>query len=1173
MTRKTVSSLGIRVLGTLGMLGLIGPTEALASKPQAQPTLLPSGSGSPGEPGSGIGRMVEGGGDPNRLQAPLPRRPRNDDETKAIGELEELYKSFAAAANATDDTLRDQLVIEAEIGREILGKTYDEQIRDHQAQARVLRSKAIARYEDFLNLHPNDAAWTPEVEFRLAELYFDDSLERFQRQDDAWQDLIAELEVRKQAGEANVPDPPPAPKVDYKRSIELLASVAIDFPNYQLNDAALYRMGVLLYEQEEFDGSRQAFLALACTNRFAVPEPDGSNLVSTRSFRSGDYEKCSPLTNKSQFIAEAWLRVGELHYDIDELDPALEAFTKALGDPGSTFYSQALLRIAFTRYLRRDFPNAVARFDEYIRYADSLKGTEQYDDESAYRSEAIEWMAKCYNDDDWDGNGRRDRPAGIARLEQDYAARKDELHVPEVYAAFADLLAKETEYKGAVEIYELTLGRWALAATAPEIRFKVMEAWKLMREPSKVTESRDKLATDYLRGTNWYYANENDPDAIEKAFKLAEDALVATAVDHQSRAQQLRTEGREPEAKREYEIAARAYAAYLDRFPNTQSSYEYRYNYADSLYYSDQFVEAAKQFAVVRDSNLDNRLQADAAEGVVSALEDYAEIEAAAGRYTLPEMPKDPTVGPFEAVELPALARALQDGYDRYVELKGDSEDAAEQLYKSGELSQRHNQFAPARERFQRVVDRYCGKDIAINAGYAILDGYTVQGDLANTGKTVEMLQAKSCGTGAAKTEFAGKLVSIGNAVIFQEAQILYEAGEFEAAADRYVALVNQAPDDPNADRALNNAAIAYEEIGRFDSATRTFERIYKTYKPCSAPKLKPTDKCSEFADEALLRTGFNHARFFEFEEAVAKYLILAEEPDYANSEKRLVALRNAAGLEDNLQHYEKSAKLYYKVADKADTTAEKAEAVYRAAEVLEKTDDAPKTITAYKKYLKEYSNLEGQAVREVEAHLRLGQLYRDQKDRKKSEQELRSAIDLFAARGLKPGTTDAALPAEAQFILAEYALDDALKIQLNSTSSKKLEAEAKKLFDALVKVSAEYDKVLGYRSFDWVLAAMYRRGYSFETVANRVIDAPVPSSLKKGSDAYFAYKITVAEAMEPFIQKSVSLYEECIKRGKEFRVNNAWTSRALERLNVYKADEYPLLRDPALALQPEDRR
>ncbi|HLT35542.1 MAG TPA: tetratricopeptide repeat protein, partial [Enhygromyxa sp.] len=893
MTR-TRSYLPLSIAALLVALG----SPAQASKPPPNKPAQDQLIGRPGEPGSGIGRIVEGGADPNRLQAPLPRRPRSDDEAQAIEELEDIYQRFEAAATATEDTLRDQLVIEAEKGREELDGQYDRQIREHRAQARVLRSKAITRYEDFLKLHPNDAAWTPEIMFRLAELHFESSLERYQRQEDAWQEELAALEKRKEAGEQNVPDPSPSPVVDYQRSIELLSSVVTSFPKYPLNDAALYRMGVLLYESEQYDPSRQAFLALSCSNRYAVPNQDFSNVVPASRFRIGDYQNCTPLTDKSSFVAESWLRVGELHYDVDELDPALEAFAQALGAPGSPLYAPALIRIAWTRYLKRDFPGAVARFDEYILYVDSLKGTPQYEYEAAYRNEAISWMAKTYNEDDWDGDGRRDRVRGLARLEQDYAERKTEPHVPEIYAAYADLRAFETEFRDAIEIYELALSRWPLAAAAPEIQFKILEAWKALREDKQITAARDALATNYLRGTNWYYANENDPDAIERAFKLAEDALVATAVDHQARAQALRSEGRDQEAKQEYAIAARAYAAYLERFPNTPSSYEYRFNYADSLYYSDQFLDAAKQFAVVRDSNIDNRLQKDASEGVVASLEAYADIQIKAGKYSVPDMPKDVDAGPYEPIELPPLAVALQDAYDRYAELNPDNEDTAAIIYKSGEISQRHHQFVAARDRFQRVIDRHCGEDIAINAGYAIIDGYSVQGDLANTAATVEMLETKSCGTGDAKTEFAGKLRSIGHAVIFQEATILFEAGQFEAAADRYVALVNQAPDDPNADNALNNAAVAYENIGRFDSASKTYERIYTTYKPCSSPKLAEGEKCSEFADYALLRTAYNHSRFFEFEEAVADYLVLATAVDYEKSEHRLTALRGAASLQ-----------------------------------------------------------------------------------------------------------------------------------------------------------------------------------------------------------------------------------------------------------------------------------
>ena len=38
----------------------------------------------------------------------------------------------------------------------------------------------------------------------------------------------------------------------------------------------------------EYDPSRQAFLALSCSNRYAVPNEDFSNVVPASSFRTGD---------------------------------------------------------------------------------------------------------------------------------------------------------------------------------------------------------------------------------------------------------------------------------------------------------------------------------------------------------------------------------------------------------------------------------------------------------------------------------------------------------------------------------------------------------------------------------------------------------------------------------------------------------------------------------------------------------------------------------------------------------------------------------------------------------------------------------------------------------------------------------------------------------------------
>lgn len=317
----------------------------------------------------------------------------------------------------------------------------------------------------------------------------------------------------------------------------------------------------------------------------------------------------------------------------------------------------------------------------------------------------------------------------------------------------------------------------------------------------------------------------------------------------------------------------------------------------------------------------------------------------------------------------------------------------------------------------------------------------------------------------------------------------------------------------------------------------------------------------------AVLRSGSNHARHFEFEEALDEYLTLATGDDCSSSDLRLTALRTAAQLHDDLRQYDESAKLYEEIARQAKPPSEKAEAMFSRAEVLAKTGDVDKTIAAFEDFLEDHGGQPTQAVLEVEAHLRLGLLFRELGRHEDAKRELSLTLEGFN-RELQPGTPEAALPAEAQFMLAEYALEDLMRIPLVSTSSKQRRRESERLADAMIEVAGEYDEVFGYRSLDWTIAAIYRRGHVFEMVVNRVVDAPVPSTLDE-----VTYQNTITESMKPLIQKAIEFYEECVKRGKEYGVSDAWTARALERLNVHKPDEYPTLRDAALVFVLEDRR
>lgn len=1148
-----------RLLPALTLLALAGASAPAWALPRGEAPPSSRLRPRPGEPGSGKGLEEQlHPTDAPKLQAPLPLRPENEAELQGAAELEQFAARYRRAHDAAAHTIAQLLVIESVEGRRVLEDGYQRRIRDHEAKARKLRALAIQRYEDFLELHPDDATWTPEITFRLAELQFEASSDRLARQEEAF---AKELEAYQLALEKDPNAPAPtSPTPDHGESIRLYRDVAVRFPRFHLGDTALYMMGTLLYEMESFDESRQSYLALVCANRFEAPLPDGSNLVSSASFRRGEYGECVPWKQDSKHLAEAWLRVGEVHYDLDELDPALEAYAQVMKDPEGELYDEALIRTAFALYLKRSFPEAAGKLDEFVRYADANKGNAKADGAIALRDYAIRYIAKTYIEEDWDLDGRRDRLWGMSRLDRDYRDRGGERHVPEIYAALGDLLAYQTDFSDAIAIWRTTLQRWPLTPAAPKIQLRILQAHNLLQDEAGARVARDALATNYLRGTPWFYANEGDPDVVEEALTLAEEALVHTAIDHHATAQELRAAGDAAGAKAEYQIAAKAYAAYLERFPDTPTSYENRYNYAESLYYSEEYLVAAEQYALVRDSDLDNRLQEDAAYGAVAAYEAHMRQEQQAGALVLPELPQTGTEGPFDAKEMPELLVSLQEAYDRYVAVRPDSDETPTYMYLAGELAQRYYLFDEAERRFVAVLDEHCDENVAIKAGTAIINSYAARQDLPATQKWSEDLAARGCGEGDEKARFAGELKSIGNAVRFKEASLLYDAGEFEAAADRFIALVDQAPDDPSADRALNNAAVAYDKVGRFSSAIAAYERIYKSYPD------------SEFADDALAQTGFTHSRFFEYDEAVQSYLALAEEPKYEKSEHRTTSLWNAADVLDSLQDYKRSASLFQRFSETSEDEAKAGEAAFRAAKVLGKTDDHKATITAYQSFLARYGSKPEHAERAVEAELRIGKAYAAQGDRRHAEEHYRATVGAFEARGLRPGTDAADFPSEAQFLLAEYALSDVLGKKLTSTG-KKFDREAKALFDALVAATGAYDNVFPYLRIEWVLAAMFRRGQAFETTAITMREAPVPKSLKEYTEPWFAYKDIVDQVAGGLEKKAIELYVQTVTRSKEYNVANEWTALARERLNVYMPEEYPLLRTPALDLELEDRR
>ena len=78
-----------------------------------------------------------------------------------------------------------------------------------------------------------------------------------------------------------------------------------------------------------------------------------------------------------------------------------------------------------------------------------------------------------------------------------------------------------------------------------------------------------------------------------------------------------------------------------------------------------------------------------------------------------------------------------------------------------------------------------------------------------------------------------------------------------------FLEAIEGAPDHPEAAKALNNAALAYEEVDRRESAMGVWRRIINEHQD------------SEFVDVARFRLAYNASRFFEYDEAVDHFQIL----------------------------------------------------------------------------------------------------------------------------------------------------------------------------------------------------------------------------------------------------------------------------------------------------------
>lgn len=999
--------------------------------------------------------------------------------------------------------------------KDAINSRYENRIESLEVEERSRRQEAIERFEGFLKKYPDNRAYTPDAMFRLAELHFEKSSDDYLRESRAHEEALMTAGYEE---ELNLP-PPPEP--NYDKTISLHKQLLERFEDYRLADAARYLLGYAYSEMDQIDEALVAF------------------------------EELVRYHPTSSFLPEVWTRIGEIYFDgssVDDLQKAIFAYQNVLNAPSSAFYDKALYKVAWAFYRLDRYDDSVRAFIELVRYADEQKEKTGISG-SELRSEAIQYIAISLADENWGGYNKA--LAKLRPLEKEALGE-------DIWHRYGEVLYDQTRYQEAVKALEYMLARYPDAPGNPEAQAQIIRAHEQMRDFDSATVAREVLVKKYSLDSEWAKANANDDKALKNAQALTDRALYTAALFRHQQAQSLRSQGDEVASKRQYKAAAAAYQNYLERFPDSDRGYDFRFYLAETLYYSDDYELASEAYAVVRDSKLsDKHLQAAALYCVIAQEKFIEQLELRGKLTTLKVLKAEERENrPVNPLSIPPERQKLISASDRYLSLVTKAQNRPAVAYRAAQEYYKLDRFPEARERFEQIIAQYPDHAVAEFSANLVIESYLVveEWDKVDewSGRIIEIAQ-RSKEQGTRGKSLVSALEDVRLRAQFKLAERLNSQNQYEEAAAAYVKLVDANPESNVADKALFNAAVAFEKANRFDTASKIYQRISDDYPG------------SDLASRSLFRVGINAEKGFDFPAAITAYSALVK--NYPKADENADALFNVGVVLEHMQRYEDAARTFKRYAKTYKSRADAGDVYFRSALVYEKFKSWDRMISTLNDFVKVYRNAPQQRERIVRAHKKIGEAEQNRKRSRVARDAYEQCVKAFKRLRLKVESRAGGYAAECAFELAEFVFRAYDEISIRGSERQQVTALRKK---ATVQVKAQeaYSKVFQYKRLEQTIAASYRIGHTYDRFAEALFTAPLPNSLQRDPDLADAYRTQLEDRAAVLERNAESAYRKAYDEARRSGVTNEWTQKILEGLNKFAPSEFPIQKRGKPAIQ-----
>jgi len=1029
---------------------------------------------------------------------------------------------------------------------------YDTLVNRADLEERLLRDKAIYAHENFVEKHPN-SPYTARRMFRLAELYFERSLEEYLTEIDKYD----EIQDLFDAGKVDfLPEPP---EKDYRQSIALYKRIIRNFKDYPALGAVYYMLGYCYSD----DGARHL-------------DPQRATQV---------YLELLANVPVSDYRAQAYFSLGDLYFEENDTDKALQYYDQILVEyekkqidtpltsTEEKLYELALYKVAWSLYRLDRLDSAMDRFMELIDWAETKEARTGRG--ADLKGESIRYLAISIADI---ATERGVSPVQPAR--EILANRGERAWAYEVLKELAGILQEQARLDEAIEAYVYLQETYPLSPDGPEFQNNVILLYSSLVPPElgAAADARVELTTRYGLRSAWYEANKNNKEAISLATNYILEALESVAYSYHQKAQDSGDPG-------DYLLAARKYEEYLDRYPFVENAYELNFNLAECYFFIGNSLvrtEAGEmvsgyQRAIAQYSRLfgfpEDEYRKDAIIGILSSYSNIWKVREGGFRTNPASLANlKPSLG--ESVEYVALP--LSELSVKYIQSVRwvqreipDHEGLPVWLYDIGQLFYYSNHLDLAREVFNQVVADYPGHDLAGYSANSIVDSYAYTADLDRMRLSTERFSALSLGedeglAAERKLNFA----SLARGSLFIDGEMAFEKENFECALNAFLDFYGlygeaaSAKDMQNIDLVVYNLALAYSKLGRTDESNQYYELLLARFPESSQ------------AVGTFWRMAENYEATLELEKAVGYYEdLLTYHPADKDSAN---ALANAAFLKIGLKRFGDAANSFERYHNSYTDKEDSKDLLFKAAELWESAGNGGDARRVYKRWLKLYGADDADGWVEVQNKLANQALARG---KTREYEKIRQMLyDSYPNLKASLGGVSVRICAEIAFepLLAEY--EEYAKLEFPTGKGKAHDEKTKEVLERKISWNKEvadmFDAfVAEYADFEWGSAAFYYKALSFKNHGETWMKAPIPFDPDNPDEEelFYMYSDSLSARAEPFETTAVQLFETVVSTAKDKKRHNRWVDKALEELSRVDPNTYPVPKPERSTVIPSD--